>query len=95
MEARAHVYISGEVQGCSSDTILGRWPSAWVCVAGSGTPPMAGLKPFSKGIKNPSRRRLTTATGPPGARVTDVEVKWEPHRFELKGFEIGYGRYGW
>ena len=33
--------------------------------------------------------------GPPGARVTDVEVKWEPYRGEFREFEIRYGRYGW
>lgn len=31
--------------------------------------------------------------GPPGARVTDVEVKWEQPSGEFSGFNIRYGRY--
>jgi acylphosphatase len=26
--------------------------------------------------------------GPPGARVTDVQVTWEPHKGDLRGFGI-------
>lgn len=28
--------------------------------------------------------------GPPGARVSGVDVKWEEHKDEFKGFEITY-----
>ena len=30
--------------------------------------------------------------GPSGARVTDVEIKWEQPRGEFSGFEVRYGR---
>lgn len=30
--------------------------------------------------------------GPSGARVADVEVKWEQPRGEFSGFEVRYGR---
>jgi len=29
--------------------------------------------------------------GPPGARITDVEVVWENYTGELRGFRIRYG----
>jgi len=29
--------------------------------------------------------------GPPGARVIDVEVKWEPYKGEFSRFNIRYG----
>jgi acylphosphatase len=30
--------------------------------------------------------------GPLGARVTDIEILWEPHQGEYDHFEIRYGR---
>ena len=30
--------------------------------------------------------------GPPGARVTTVDISWEPHTGEYKSFDIRYGR---
>ncbi len=29
-------------------------------------------------------------TGPPGARVTDVDVKWEDYKGEFSGFKVRY-----
>jgi acylphosphatase len=33
--------------------------------------------------------------GPPGARVTKVEISWEPPTGEFKDFKIRYGYWGY
>lgn len=92
MKARAHVYISGRVQG-----VFFRYETqalaeevdvrGWVRNTSDGR-----VEAVFEGEKEKVERMLDFCrSGPPGARVSDIEVKWEPHRGEFSGFGIRYG----
>ena len=93
MKARAHVYISGMVQG-----VFFRYETrnlaeklgikGWVR-----NTPDGRVEAVFEGDKKKIQAMLDFCRrGPPGAQVTDVEVKWEDPRGEFSGFGI---RYGW
>jgi acylphosphatase len=93
MEVRAHVYISGFVQG-----VFFRYETrvlaeklglkGWVRNTRDGR-----VEAVFEGDKRKVEEMLNFChRGPPGARVTGVEVKWEKPRGEFSSFEI---RYGW
>lgn len=92
MKVRAHVYIDGNVQG-----VLFRYHTyelaqrlgvrGWVR-----NNPDGRVEAVFEGEKEAVKQMLDFChRGPPMARVTDVEVKWEPHRGEFPEFEIRYG----
>ena len=93
MKARAHVYISGMVQG-----VFFRYETrnlaeklgikGWVR-----NTPDGRVEAVFEGDKKKIQAMLDFCRrGPPGAQVTDVEVKWENPRGEFSSFGI---RYGW
>ena len=93
MKARAHVYVSGHVQGVffrahTEDVARGLGLCGWVRNLGDGRVEAVfeGEREQLEEIIKYCRR------GPPGARVTGVEVKWEDYKGEFSGFET---RYGW
>ena len=96
MKARAHVFISGEVQGVffryhTQEVAQRLGVRGWVRNTSDGR-----VEALFEGDKKALKEMLNFChRGPPGAEVTDVEVKWEPYRGEFQGFEIRYGRYGW
>lgn len=92
MKARAHVYVSGRVQG-----VFFRYETqalaeelevkGWVR-----NTPDGRVEAVFEGEKEKVEQMLDFCRrGPPGARVSDVEVKWEPPRGEFSGFGIRYG----
>jgi acylphosphatase len=92
MKARAHVYIGGDVQGVffryhTYELAQRLGVRGWVR-----NNPDGRVEAVFEGKKEVVERMLNFCRrGPPGARVADVEVKWEPHRGEFSGFEIRYG----
>ena len=96
MKARAHVYVSGRVQGVFFR--YHTWEEArrlglggWVRNTSDGR-----VEALVEGDKKSIEELLNFChRGPPGARVANVDVKWEPYRGEFPDFEIRYGRYGW
>lgn len=92
MMARAHVKISGRVQG-----VFFRYETqalaeqigtkGWIRNTLEG-----GVEAIFEGEKEKVERMLDFCrSGPPGAKVTNVEVEWESYRGEFSGFNIRYG----
>ena len=92
MKVRAHVFVSGRVQGVffRSETeyeAVKRNISGWVRNLPDGRVEAAfeGEKEAVEEIVEFCKR------GTRGARVSKVEVHWEEYRGEFKGFRIKYG----
>jgi len=92
MKARAHVYVSGMVQG-----VFFRYETqalaeeigvrGWVR-----NTPDGKVEAVFEGEREKVEQMLDFCRkGPPGARVIDVEVKWEPYKGEFSTFNIRYG----
>ena len=92
MKARAHVYISGYVTGVffryhTRELAQRLGVQGWVRNMHDGR-----VEAVFEGEKEAVERMLNFChRGPSGARVTNVEVKWENYRGEFSGFEVRYG----
>ncbi|KUO41367.1 MAG: acylphosphatase [Hadesarchaea archaeon DG-33-1] len=91
MKARAHVHISGRVQG-----VFFRYETqamaeelgvkGWVR-----NTPGGKVEAVFEGERGKVEQMLDFCRkGPPGARVTDVEVKWESYLEEFSSFNIRF-----
>ncbi len=91
MKARAHVFISGLVQG-----VFFRWETrknalknnvkGWVRNLRDGR-----VEAVFEGEKEDIEKMIKFCErGPPGAKVEKVEVKWEDYKGEYESFEIIY-----
>ena len=92
MKVRAHVFISGRVQGVffRSETMyeakqLG--VTGWIHNIPDGRVEAVfeGEEKSVKGLVGFCRR------GPPGARVTDLDIIWENYTGEFRNFEVRHG----
>jgi acylphosphatase len=92
MKVRAHVHISGRVQGVFfryETQALAEEVGVWGWVRNS---PDGGVEAVFEGEKEKVEQMLDFCRrGPPGAKVTGIDVKWEPYRGEFSGFNIRYG----
>ena len=91
MKARAHVFISGRVQGVffRSETkhLAGRHGvSGWVRNS-----PDDRVEAVFEGEEEDVKKLLEFCRrGPPGAQVTSTDVRWETYSGEFRDFEIRY-----
>lgn len=91
MEARAHVLVSGMVQGVffrasTRDMASGLGVKGWVRNTGAGK-----LEAVFEGEKEHVAKLVEfCAKGPPGAHVDDIDVRWEEYKGEFSGFEIRF-----
>jgi acylphosphatase len=90
-ETKAHLFIEGRVQGVcyrafTRDIAHTLRLDGWVrnLFDGRVEAVFAGKREFIE------RAIQECYSGPPGARVTHIEVKWEEFRGDLKGFAIKY-----
>jgi acylphosphatase len=89
--ARAHLFISGWVQGVfyrafTRDLAQSLGLSGWVRNLRDG-----GVEALFEGRKDLIEKAVTTChDGPPGARVSQIDVLWEKYIGDLKGFSITY-----
>ena len=87
MKARAHVIVSGRVQGVfyraeARDKAVNISVSGWVRNL-----PGGGVEAVFEGGKDKVEQMIEWCKkGPSGARVDGVSVSWEPEGFE--GFEV-------
>ncbi|MEM3641158.1 MAG: acylphosphatase [Candidatus Bathyarchaeia archaeon] len=92
MKVRAHVFISGHVQGVffRSKTKYEadkRGVGGWVRNLPDGR-----VEAIFEGEENAVRELIEFCKrGPPGARVANVKVSWENYTGKFKDFEIIYG----
>ncbi len=92
MRVRAHVFVSGRVQGVffrveTRREANRRNVSGWVRNL-----PDRRVEAVFEGEKDDVEKLIEFCRrGPPGARVNHVEVRWERYIGEFKGFRIRYG----
>lgn len=92
LRVRAHVYVSGRVQGVffrseTHDEALRQGLTGWVRNTRDGR-----VEAVFEGEKAKVDEVIEFCRqGPPGARVTNVEVVWENYKGEFSGFRIRYG----
>jgi len=93
MKARAHVYVSGEVQGvyfraCTHDLAREIGVTGWVRNLYDGR-----VEAVFEGERERVQKMIDFCRhGPPGANVRGIEVKWENYKGEFSDFSI---RWGW
>ena len=91
MKTRAHVFISGKVQGVFFRSMTMRQAgkhsvSGWVRNL-----PDEGVEAVFEGERENVEKLLEFCKrGPPGAKVARTDVKWETYSGEFRGFEIRY-----
>ena len=92
MKVRAHVLVSGMVQGVffRSETqyeAKKRNVTGWVRNLPDGM-----VEAVFEGEEEKVKELINFCKhGPPGARVASVDVRWEKYTGEFKDFEIRYG----
>jgi acylphosphatase len=92
MKVRAHIFISGMVQGVffRSETrheAKKRGVKGWVRNISDG-----GVEAVFEGEQENVKELVEFCRrGPPGARVTGIDVMWENYTGEFRDFEIRYG----
>ncbi len=92
LKVRAHVYVSGRVQGVffrteTQDEATRHGLTGWVRNLPDGR-----VEAVFEGDKDKVDRLIEFCRqGPPGARVSKVDVFWESYKGELRGFRLRYG----
>ena len=90
-EARAHLLIDGRVQGVffrafTRDIAQTLGLNGWVRNLFDGR-----VEAVFEGKKEFIERAIQECySGPPSARVTNIEVKWEEFKGDLRGFTMKY-----
>jgi acylphosphatase len=91
MKVRAHVFVSGRVQGVffRSETrheAKKHGVKGWIRNVRDGR-----VEAVFEGEKDVVKKLIEFCKrGPPGARVTHVDVKWESYTGEFEDFQIRY-----
>ena len=92
MKVRAHVFVSGRVHGVffrSEIEYEAVKRNVWGWVRNL---PDGRVEAVFEGDKEAVEELVDFCrTGPRGARVSKVEVRWEDYTGEFKGFRIRYG----
>ena len=92
MKARAHVYVSGRVQGVffrseTQDEAVRQGLTGWVR-----NTPDGRVEAVFEGEKDKVDKLIEFCRrGPPSAGVTRVEITWESYTGEFREFRIRYG----
>jgi len=92
LRVRVHVFVSGRVQGVffrteTQDEAIRQNVTGWVRNLHDGR-----VEAVFEGEKeNVDRLIEFCRRGPPGARVTRVDVAWEHYTGEFRSFQIRYG----
>jgi len=92
MKVRAHVLVSGRVHGVffrseTRDEASRRDVGGWVRNTSD-----ERVEAIFEGEKEDVEALIEFCrSGPPAARVTEVEVQWEDYTGEFSGFRIRYG----
>lgn len=89
--SRAHLIISGRVQGVfyrafTEDTALSLRLTGWVRNLRNGN-----VEAVFEGEKDKIEKAISICyKGPPGSKVTNIDVKWEDFQGEFSSFSIRY-----
>lgn len=91
MKVRAHIYISGIVQGVYFRSNLKAWAkeskvTGWVKNLYDGR-----VEAVLEGERTSIEEVISLCRiGPPGAKVDKVDIEWEGYKGEFSSFEIRY-----
>lgn len=89
MAVRAHVFISGRVQGVFFRENIRRLARSLGVVGWVRNLPDGRVEAVFEGDEENVRRMIEFCRrGPPAARVDDVEITWEKPKGEFDDFEI-------
>jgi acylphosphatase len=89
MKVRAHIFISGRVQGVffrmeTRDEARKRSVTGWVRNTSGGR-----VEAIFEGEREDVEKMIEFCkSGPPGARVTKIDVQWKEYTGEFKSFKI-------
>ena len=89
MKVRAHIFVSGRVQGVffrveTRYEAMKRNVAGWVRNTSGGE-----VEAIFEGEREDVEKLIEFCKrGPPGARVTEIDVRWEEYSGELKDFKI-------
>jgi len=90
MKVRAHIFVSGRVQGVffrveTRDETTKRNVTGWVRNTSGGR-----VEAVFEGEREDVEKMIDFCrSGPPGARVTKIDVQWKEYTGEFKSFKIG------
>jgi acylphosphatase len=91
MKARAHIFVSGQVQGVFFRDHTRRWAASlglagWVKNLWDGR-----VEAVAEGEKEDLEKLVARLkVGPPAAKVESVDVSWEDFKDEFKDFRIAW-----
>ncbi len=91
MDVRAHVFISGRVQGVffrsyTRKTAIELGIRGWVRNLRDGR-----VEAVFEGERDKVNKMISWCNkGPPPAKVTSVDLKWEEYKGEFDGFDVRY-----
>jgi acylphosphatase len=92
MKARAHIFVSGRVQGVFFRDHTRTWAGSLGITGWVRNLPDGRVEVLAEGDK-PSLDSLIDklSEGPPFALVESVDVDWEEYRGEFPGFRVAWG----
>lgn len=91
MKVRAHIFVSGRVQGVFFRSETKREAKKHNVTGWVRNLPDGRVEAVFEGEEENVKQLINFCRhGPPGAKVTGVEVKWESYTGEFKDFEIRY-----
>ena len=91
MKARAHIFVSGRVQGVFFRDHTQKWASSlrltgWVRNIRDGR-----VEAIAEGDKDKIEELISRLNeGPPSSQVDKVDVTWEEHKGEFKDFRVAF-----
>jgi acylphosphatase len=91
MKARAHIFVTGRVQGVFFRDHTQKWASSlnltgWVRNIGSGQ-----VEALAEGDNEKIEELISKLNeGPPLAQVEKVDVNWEEYKGEFKDFRVTF-----
>jgi len=92
LRSRAHIYVSGNVQGVFYRYETKKHAELHGVNGWARNLPDGRVEALFEGKKDRVDKLIEFCSrGPPGATVTDVEVTWETYTGEFRDFKIHYG----
>jgi len=90
-DARAHIFVSGRVQGVFFRAFAEEVASSLGLGGWARNMPDGRVEAVFEGEKSAVEKAIGMCRkGPPSSRVDDVEVRWEEYRGEFPSFNIQY-----
>ncbi|MGD0883377.1 MAG: acylphosphatase [Thermodesulfovibrionales bacterium] len=91
MQARAHLSISGRVQGVNYRAFTRDIATRFELKGWVRNLPDGGVEAVFEGKREDIEKAIQRClAGPPGARVDDIDVRWEDYQGDIIDFQIRF-----